>query len=165
MTKDRATQYLNKIVSGGQTGVDRGALDAALAADFPCGGWCPEGRQAEDGTIADRYPLRVLAGAGYRERTEQNVIDSDATIAVQFGTLRGGTALTVRLCAARRRPCLIVDATAESAQQAADRVVRFIAEHQVAVLNTAGPRASQEPRGYDYARAMIACLLRARDSR
>jgi hypothetical protein len=68
---------LEKIVSGGQTGVDRGALDAALAANFPCGGWCPGNRRAEDGTIPARYPVSPLLGAGYRQRTRQNVIDSD----------------------------------------------------------------------------------------
>jgi hypothetical protein len=73
---------LIKIISGGQTGVDRGALDAALAVKFPCGGWCPADRRAEDGSIPGRYPLTPLPGGGYRERTRQNVIDSDGTATV-----------------------------------------------------------------------------------
>jgi len=73
---------LSWVVSGGQTGVDRGALDAALDLGFPCGGWCPEGRQAEEGVIPARYPLNELIGGGYEERTQKNVEDSDGTLVI-----------------------------------------------------------------------------------
>ena len=86
---------LAKIVSGGQTGVDRGALDAALAAEFPCGGWCPADRSAEDGPIPARYPLIPLARGGYRERTRQNVVEGDGTAILFHGVLGGGTLLTL----------------------------------------------------------------------
>src|SRR5579862_7217711 len=85
-----ALVLLRKIVTGGQTGVDRGALDAALASQFPCGGWCPADRSAEDGVIPATYPLTPLPGGGLRERTRQNVIDSDGTLIVCDGTLTGG---------------------------------------------------------------------------
>ncbi|MDH3584808.1 MAG: putative molybdenum carrier protein, partial [Phycisphaerae bacterium] len=74
-----------KIVSGGQTGADRAALDAALACGQPCGGWCPQDRAAEDGPIDPRYPLKELPGGGYRQRTHRNVIDSDGTVVLSFG--------------------------------------------------------------------------------
>jgi len=77
-----------KFISGGQTGVDRGALDAALDVGAPCGGWCPVGRKAEDGVIAPRYPLVELPGRGYLPRTRRNVLDSDATLVVTFGRPR-----------------------------------------------------------------------------
>ena len=80
-----------RIVSGGQTGVDRAALDAALELGIAHGGWCPRGRLAEDGPIADRYGLRETASSDYAVRTEQNVVDSDATLILHRGPLTGGT--------------------------------------------------------------------------
>src|SRR5450631_3978490 len=100
---------LTKIVSGGQTGVDRGALDAALAAGFPCGGWCPADRRAEDGPIPQRYPLTPLPGAGYRQRTQQNLIDSDGTAILFYGTLSGGTKLTRDSCVREKKPFVVLD--------------------------------------------------------
>ncbi len=101
---------LIKIVSGGQTGVDRGALDAALAAGFPCGGWCPADRRAEDGPIPQRYPLTPLPGAGYRQRTQQNLIDSDGTAILFYESVRGGTKLTRDSCVREKKPFVVLDA-------------------------------------------------------
>ena len=113
---------LARIVSGGQTGVDRGALDAALAAGFPCGGWCPEGRMAEDGTIPSHYPLTELPGAQYKQRTKRNVMDSDATLVIYFGELSGGTERTVRYCEQLRKPVLVVDGAAAYSRQVVTRL-------------------------------------------
>lgn len=148
-----------KIVSGGQTGVDRGALDAALAHGVPCGGWCPEGREAEDGPIPERYPLWQLPGGGYRERTRKNVEDSDATLIIHFDELEGGTALTVNLCRELGRHHLIVNAAVEPLDRAVARLERFIRDHRVRVLNVAGPRASKWPEGAETTRALIGRLL------
>ncbi len=98
-----------KIISGGQTGVDRGALDAALALGVECGGWCPAGRLAEDGTIPKRYPVMELANAGYAERTARNVADSDRTLVISNGVPLGGTRETVGRCVEMRKPYLIID--------------------------------------------------------
>ena len=119
-------QHLRKIVSGGQTGVDRGALDAALAAGFPCGGWCPEGRLAEDGPIADCYPMAVLPGASYEERTLRNILDSDATAVLHSGNLEGGTRLTVEHCVRHGKPRLLIDASACPSDRAAAEIAAFI---------------------------------------
>src|SRR2546421_11883087 len=87
-----------KIISGGQTGVDRAALDVALKHRIKCGGWCPAGRTDEDGTIPDRYPMKELKKGGNEARTAQNARDSDGTIAIYFHELSGGTAYTVGCC-------------------------------------------------------------------
>jgi hypothetical protein len=152
-------RVLSKIVSGGQTGVDRGALDEALQNGFPCGGWCPEDRQAEDGRIADSYPLVVLAGAGYRQRTLKNVQDSDGTVIVYSHTLSGGTKLTRDLCQREKKPFVVLDAAQVSLSDAIDGVGRFVSIHRVAVLNVAGPRASGWVDGHAFAQDLVAGVL------
>src|SRR5262245_44443591 len=142
---------LRKIVSGGQTGVDRGALDAALAAGFPCGGWCPAGRLAEDGAIADSYPVVVLAQAGYEERTLRNVLDSDGTAILHSGPVEGGTRLTAEHCAKHGKPLVMIDASVSPPARAVAEIAAFIERERVSVLNIAGPRASKWPAAHDYA--------------
>jgi len=152
---------LAKIISGAQTGVDRGALDAALEIRFPCGGWCPPGREAEDGAIPDRYPVQELASGGYRRRTIQNVLDSDATLVIHFGELEGGTKQTLRHCDRLSKPCITIDATVIPIESAATLVAAFIAEHRTETLNVAGPRASKAPHGHGYTQALMLEVLRS----
>src|SRR5919108_3104860 len=97
------------VVSGGQTGVDRAALDAAAEVGLRTGGWCPRGRRAEDGALAALYTLRETPSRGYAQRTEWNVRDSDATLVLCRGAPRGGTALTLRVAKRCGRPVLVVD--------------------------------------------------------
>jgi hypothetical protein len=153
---------LAKIVSGGQTGVDRGALDAALEAGFPCGGWAPEGRVAEDGPIHERYPVQALAGAGYEERTLQNVLDSDGTAILYTGTLEGGTRQTMVNCVEHGKPFELVDASRAGPHDAAVKLAAFIERHRLSVLNIAGPRASKWPEAWHYAHSTVRHLLSAR---
>lgn len=148
-----------KIVSGGQTGVDRGALDAALEAGAACGGWCPAGRRAEDGPIPPVYPLDETREADYPTRTRRNVEDSDATLLIHPGGLEGGTALTLNICRELGRAHLVVDAAAEPLTDAADRLRAFIREHGVETLNVAGPRASKWPEAAETARDLVARIL------
>jgi hypothetical protein len=143
------------VISGGQTGVDRGALDAALSLGVPCGGWCPAGRAAEDGVIPARYPVMALRDAGYDERTAKNVEDSDGTLIIAFGRASGGTARTIDVCRRLDRPHLIMDATSVTFEEAVCRAVRFVREEDIRRLNVAGPRASGEPRGYEYACSLV----------
>ena len=150
---------LSKIVSGGQTGVDRGALDAALEAGFPCGGWAPPARLAEDGAVPARYPLTELQQGGYSERTMKNVVDSDGTVIFFNGELEGGTRQTRDYCVAQAKPVLIIDATHANHAEAANETRAFIKSKQIAVLNVAGPRASKWPQGLKYARSVISLVL------
>lgn len=151
--------YQLKVVSGGQTGVDRGALDAALAAGNPCGGWCPSGRRAEDGPIAEKYPLQEMASEHYIVRTRQNVIDSDGTLIIYFGSLEGGTARTLELCRDLNKPWYCLDAELHTPVQAAQLIQQFVAIHAIAILNVAGPRASKQPRAYYYSQEAISLVL------
>lgn len=140
-----------KIISGGQTGVDRAALDVALKHGIESGGWCPTGRFDEFGRIPDRYPVRELPTGGFTERTLQNVKDSDGTVIIYPGKLTGGTGQTVQFCVGQQRPHLLVDASRVSGEDAARLIGEFIRKHKIDVLNVAGPRQSEWADGYDYA--------------
>lgn len=148
-----------RIISGGQTGVDRGALDAALEAGNPCGGWCPAGRRAEDGRIPDRYPVEEVVERDYRVRTRRNVEDADATLIIHHGELEGGTALTVNICRELGRPHLLVNAANETVDEAVGRLRAWIEDGGFEVLNVAGPRASKWPEGAATARDLVGRLL------
>ena len=145
-----------KIVSGAQTGVDRAALDVALALGFACGGWVPRGRLAEDGLVPHHYPVRETQSRGYTERTARNVRDSDATLILTRGAPTGGTALTVRHALELRRPCLVVDLATDASPSAVDAWLR---KRRVRVLNVAGPRESNVPGIYGEAAQFLRALL------
>lgn len=148
-----------KIISGGQTGVDRGALDAALEMAAPCGGWCPQGRKAEDGVIDARYPLSEMGSIDYIKRTKQNVIDSDATLIIYFSEIEGGTARTVEFCQRLSKPCYLIDAAVELAEDAVLKLQEFIEKKDIRKLNVAGPRGSKQPAACQYTKMVITGLL------
>ena len=153
-----------KIISGGQTGVDRAALDAALECGVDLGGWCPEGRLSEEGVIPDVYPVQELPEAGYSERTRQNIIDSDGTAIVYFGQPHGGTMQTIEFCIQSQKAYILIDAEVFSVGQAAKSVLHFIEEYSISTLNVAGPRASDEPRAYRYAKDVIVSAIKCDES-
>ena len=150
---------LEKIISGGQTGVDQAALDVAMELGIPCGGWCPRGRWSEDGPIDERYPLVESSSADPAERTERNVRDSDGTLIIARMTkteLTGGTALTHRIAEELGRPLLLADPRDPHAPRA---VTAWLQDHAVAVLNVAGPRESRRPGIYDLAVVLLRAVL------
>ena len=134
-----------KIVSGGQTGTDRTALDWAIANNVPHGGWCPKGRKSEDGPLDARYLLNETPRADYLQRTEWNARDSDGTVVFSISPiLTGGSNRTVELAEKHRRPVVHIS-KAEGVQAAVDALKNFIDKHKIRVLNVAGPRGSKEP--------------------
>jgi Circularly permutated YpsA SLOG family len=155
-----ATVKALKIISGGQTGVDRAALDVALRHGIECGGWCPAGRLDESGKIPDHYPVQELQG-GFSERTVQNVKDSDGTVVVYCDRLSGGTAQTVSFCLELRRPHQLIDASKISAEGATKLIGDFVDKNKIDILNIAGPRESEWPQGYDYAFRALDIFLTA----
>ena len=148
---------LRSIVSGGQTGVDRAALDAAIWLGIPHGGWCPSGRRSEDGPIPEQYLLRETEASDYSVRTERNVVDSTATLILYYEALSGGTKLTVRLAEKHRRPHLLVDLCEDVDP---DVILQWLAEEGVETLNVAGPRESSCPGIGEISRQLLVDLLR-----
>ncbi len=152
----REKRFPRRLVSGGQTGADRAALDWALGRGLECGGWCPAGRLAEDGRIPDRYPLKETPESAYIVRTEFNVRDSDATVLFSIDPqLAGGSAATRDFCVALKRPFLPLARANCPIDQAAKRLHDFVFRNEVAILNVAGPRASEEPQIGDYVAAVL----------
>ena len=147
---------IEKVVSGGQTGVDRAALDTALELEIPCGGWCPKGRRAEDGPLDAIYPLQETPLPRYPQRTEWNVRDSDGTLVLYREILTGGTAYTVELAQQYDRPCLALDLSTHPAQKT---IVEWANQHQIHILNIAGSRESGSPGIYQDACELLRGVL------
>lgn len=137
---------IERIVSGGQTGVDRAALDFAIEAEISHGGWVPKGRLAEDGRVPDRYQMKEHRAPTYPPRTEANVEDSDATVIFVTGSIQGdrGCLLTASICMKKKKPYLVVDLKGELEASRAF-LIKLVTENEVKVLNVAGPRGSHRP--------------------
>ena len=141
-SKSRTNLNLERVISGGQTGVDRAALDWAMECKIPCGGWCPAGRRAEDAPIDEKYPLKETTSHKYAQRTRWNVRDSDGTLILNIGELTGGTELTVKYCQQLEKSFLVVDLKEDFDP---DPVEEWITNNTISVLNIAGPRESSSP--------------------
>jgi hypothetical protein len=156
------------IISGGQTGADRAALDFAIEHGVPHEGWCPRGRLAEDGPIAARYHLRETPARRYAQRTEWNVRDSDATVIFTIARKTvGGTRLTLQLAQRLQKHCLHLSrdemmgsgGPSNSVVDSARRLAEFLDAHSVRRLNVAGPRASQEDAIGNYVQQVLQATL------
>ena len=151
-----------RILSGGQTGVDRAALDTAIALGIDHGGWCPSGRLAEDGPLPSTYLLRETDTPVYSQRTALNIQDSDGTLILHRGQLKGGTLLTSRLAQQARRPLMLVQLGETLDRETASSLDVWINQHAIQVLNVAGPRESQEAGIYLQARSFLDSFLAGR---
>ncbi len=145
------------IISGGQTGVDRAALDVAIELEFEHGGWCPQGRRAEDGPLDEKYQLNETDSSDYRLRTEYNVRDSDGTLILCFGKLTGGTLLTKVFSENHKKPLLVADL---DSHPDLNNVLVWLRNNHIQILNVAGPRESKYQGAYERAHAFLDLLLR-----
>ena len=153
---------VRKIISGGQTGVDRAALDFALENAIETGGYVPKGRKAEDGRISDKYPnLIETASEIEAERTELNVKLADATLILAQGELAGGSQLTKAFAAEHNKPFLHIDLSSVTITQAAENAKEWLARVNCEILNVAGPRASEDREIYDKAKRFLESLSAA----
>jgi hypothetical protein len=149
-----------EVWSGGQTGVDRAALDVARSLGFPTGGWIPRGRLAEDGIVPEAYDtLREAESDGYPERTRLNVRDTDATLVLNWGPPGGGTLETITCAEQEGRPLLAIDLAADDYLSEAGRIISWIQRVRPGRLNVAGPRASKAPGVYPRAHALLVEVL------
>ncbi|MFZ0612802.1 MAG: putative molybdenum carrier protein [Desulfobacterales bacterium] len=140
---------VKKIVSGGQTGADRAALDVAINLNIPHGGWVPKGRKAENGRVPDHYQLKEMSTVSYPVRTEANVVDSGGTLILTHGQPKGGSKLTVELARKHRKPHLHIDLDALRGDAGLYAIVNWLAQNRIEVLNVAGSRAGEDPEIYD----------------
>ena len=150
---------IKKIISGGQTGADRAALDVAIELGIPHGGWIPMGRKTEDGRLPAEYRLLETTSIDYSLRTELNVLDSDGTLIVSHGDPTGGSALTQELARKHRQPCFHVDLDVISDSKAAEIITSWIDARKIKTLNVAGPRASKDPRIYGATRRVLKAVI------
>ena len=147
---------LRSIISGGQTGADRAALDVAMALDLQCGGWVPAGRRAEDGVVPAIYSaMRETPTSDYAGRTRRNVRDADGTVVFAHGAVAGGTGLTVSHARRLGRPLLFIDLDEIDVATAATRLHEWLVNSGIVTLNVAGPRASEDPRIYAAVRVVL----------
>ena len=144
-----------KIVSGGQTGADRAALDVAIELNIPHGGWIPKGRKTEDGSLDERYQLQEMSTESYSKRTEQNVIDSDGTLIVTRGKLSDGSYRTYELTKKHKRPCLHINMEESTFETAAQKIKLWIVDNGIQILNVAGPRASKDQAIYGVVKELL----------
>ena len=139
---------IQKIISGGQTGADRAALDFAIRHNLPYGGWVPKGRRTENGTLPEKYHLQEMPTGQYSKRTEQNILDSDGTLIVSHGILTGGSALTRELTKQHRKPWIHIDLGTTPYPDAARMLQEWVGRNGIKVMNVAGPGASKDPMIY-----------------
>ncbi len=142
---------ISKIISGGQTGVDRAALDWAISNDVEHGGWCPQGRLAKDGVLDTQYHLVEIENGSYRQRTKRNVMDSDCTLKLNLGDLNGGTLATHKFTRQLSKPCYLLRLDSDTLECDLNSLISWIRVNNIAILNVASSSASKRHAIYSLA--------------
>lgn len=148
-----------KIINGGQTGVDRGALDACPDNKFPSGGWCPKNRLAEDGKINPGYPLHETKDRNYDTRTRKNVQNSTGTLIITSGNLSGGTLLTCQTANKQNKPVMIISPAKSEFDKGIFEITNWIKENKIDILNVADPRSSEWEQGYRFSYHIVSAII------
>ena len=156
---------ITRILSGGQTGADRAALDFAIKHHIPHGGWVPKGRKTEDGTLDQKYQLQKMPTDEYSKRTEKNIVDSDATLILSHASLTGGSALTQSLAEKHGKPCIHIDLSKVDMRKASLIINIWIHRYKIKVLNVAGPRASKDPIIYQATLDLLEAVLTKKEKK
>ena len=155
---------IEKIISGGQTGADRAALDFAIDNNIPYSGWLPKGRTTEDGTLPLKYHLQEMPTGDYSKRTEKNVLDSDGTVIVSNGFLTLGSAVTREFAIEHKKPWIHLDMKELPLEEAAEKLISWLTENEIKVLNVAGPRAGKDPTIYDTVLRLLKATVSANEN-
>lgn len=150
---------IKKIISGGQTGADQGALDIAIKWDIPHGGYIPRGRLTERGPLPETYHMVEIDSASYQDRTEQNVMAADGSLVLTHGEATGGSALTLKFARKHGKPSLHIDLRQTILFHAAQEIQCFVSDNAIEVLNVAGSRASEDPLIYEKTMAILETLF------
>jgi Circularly permutated YpsA SLOG family len=159
LNKPRDFYMLKKIISGGQTGADRAAIDLAIKLSIPHGGWIPKGRKTESGPLPLKYQLKEMDTADYPSRTRMNIVDSHGTVILSRGRLTGGSELTNVFAKVAGKPVCHIDLTLNDSFEAAIILQSFIMENRIEILNVAGPRASHDPEIYFDVRSILEAVF------
>jgi hypothetical protein len=155
---------IKKIISGGQTGADRAALDAAIKCNVHHGGWIPKGRLTETGRLPDKYQLLEMTTDKYPPRTERNVIDSDGTLIISHGSLTGGSKYTEKMASKHGKPNLHINFNETDIPTAAKQILDWLIKSNIETLNVAGTRGSKDPNIYrDTMELMMTILAERKD--
>ncbi len=148
-------KYKLKIISGGQTGVDRAGLDAAIELGLLYGGMIPKGRMAEDGMVPLKYTMTESDNPTYEHRTEQNVLNSDATLILSYLPMNGGTLMTKVHCDKHRKPYMVFNLKNHPKSEILD----WLQKINPKILNIAGPRESKNPGIYEISKNILLKLF------
>lgn len=152
-------KLIKKIISGGQTGVDIAALDTAIKLNIPYGGWIPKKRKTESGHLPLKYKMSVMDTIDYKERTKQNIIDSDATAIIYRSKLAGGSLFTRNFARLMHKPYCLIDLLTIEAFEASIILQSFVTDNKIRILNIAGPRASHQPLIYQETKIIIETMI------
>jgi hypothetical protein len=159
--KSSLQNLVSRIISGGQSGADRIALDWAIHHNVPHGGWCPRGRKAEDGPLDVKYLLQETKSTGYFQRTRQNVTDSDGTLIVNLGKLEGGTLATAKLAQKLGKPHIVLQLDSGVGAEEVKQLLDWLRGESISTLNVAGPRESKRPGIYSLTNALLDLAAKA----